>query len=355
MKLTSARVAVGVVALFGVSACEEGFGTNPLAEAQSQSSQEPRVEIREVERPDIFSTSENALWDGRPSLGGAWVAHPDVTTPESVLITNKANDRTIPGALFRRERENPGPRIQVSSDAAAQLGMLAGQPVELSIVVVRREEVEIAPAPLPISEENSDDATSEENTDSTDNSDSGAAEAAAAGVAAAEVANQPKKKGFWQKFKDSLKNEPKEEAVDETLEAETAETADVPDVETAPLDPVAATAAAAIAEAEAEDTKEDAKEEVAQPDPAPERSAPAGQLKNPFVQVGLFGVEANANAASANLRQAGVVPTVKQITNSEGKTLWRVLIGPVTSSDDQAEILALVKKLGYRDAFLSPN
>ena len=37
------------------------------------------TEIRDVERPDIFSVTENALWDGRPSLGGVWVAHPDVT------------------------------------------------------------------------------------------------------------------------------------------------------------------------------------------------------------------------------------------------------------------------------------
>ena len=338
MNLNSARIWLGLFILLGVSACEEGFGTNLSTEAQPQETGEARVEVREVERPDIFSASESGLWDGRPSLGGVWVAHPDVTTPESVLITNTANDRTIPGALFRRERSNPGPRIQVSSDAASQLGMLAGQPVELKIIVVRREEVVIEPDPLPISDETA------ETDESAGTEESDGAGAAVAGAAA--TADKPKKPGFWQRFKQSLQNEPDSEtAGSENLEAETT-SASAPKVETAPLDPVATSASAAIAEAEAEET---------QPDPAPERSAEAGALKNPFVQVGLFGVEANASAAAANLRQAGVVPTVKQITNSEGKTLWRVLIGPLTSADDQAEILALVKKLGYRDAFLSPN
>lgn len=343
MKLISARVAMGIFALLGLSACEEGFGTTSPPDAQSESQAETRIEIQEVERPDIFSANENGLWDGRPSLGGVWIAHPDVTAPESVLITNTANNRQIPGALFKRERNNPGPRIQVSSDAAAQLGMLAGQPVKLSVVVVRREEVVIEPAPLPASEETSDT----EQSGAEEDGDAAVTEAAIAGAAVAEVAEKPKKPGFWERFKESLKNKPDPEEA-ETLETETAETASVPEVETAPLDPVAATAAAAISAAEEQQAA------AAQPDPKPESGA-EGALKNPFVQVGLFGVEANANAAAANLRQAGVVPTVKKITNSEGKTLWRVLIGPVATADDQAEILALVKKLGYRDAFLSPN
>jgi hypothetical protein len=101
---------------------------------------------RDVEAPEIFAASEAGLWDGRPSLGGVWVAHPDVDEPERVLIRNETNGETVVGALFRRERETPGPRIQISSDAAQALGILAGAPVALNVVALRKEVVEVAPA-----------------------------------------------------------------------------------------------------------------------------------------------------------------------------------------------------------------
>ncbi|SMX27900.1 Sporulation related domain protein [Pelagimonas phthalicica] len=106
---------------------------------------------RDVEAPDIFQATEAGLWDGRPSLGGVWVAHPDVTDPERAIIRNEANGKFVIGALFRRERQSPGPRLQVSSDAAAALGILAGQPTNLNVVALRREEVSID-APLPQAE-----------------------------------------------------------------------------------------------------------------------------------------------------------------------------------------------------------
>ncbi|PIE15326.1 MAG: SPOR domain-containing protein [Rhodobacterales bacterium] len=96
---------------------------------------------RDVEAPEVFQVTEAGLWDGRPSLGGVWVAHPDVKQPERVILRNSANDKFVVGALFRRERENPGPRLQVSSDAAAALGMLAGQPAKINVTALRKEEV----------------------------------------------------------------------------------------------------------------------------------------------------------------------------------------------------------------------
>jgi hypothetical protein len=44
--------------------------------------------------------------------------------------------QSVRGALFRRERLMPGPSIQVSADAAAELGLLAGSPVKLDIVAI---------------------------------------------------------------------------------------------------------------------------------------------------------------------------------------------------------------------------
>src|SRR6056297_295869 len=95
---------------------------------------------RDVEAPDVFQVTDMGLWDGRPSLGGVWVAHPDVKEPERVIIRNTSNSKFVIGALFRRERENPGPVLQVSSDAASALGMLAGAPSQLNVTALRREE-----------------------------------------------------------------------------------------------------------------------------------------------------------------------------------------------------------------------
>lgn len=100
---------------------------------------------RDVEAPDVFSATEAGLWDGRPSLGGVWVAHPDVTEPERVIIRNTENDKFVVGALFRRERDIPGPRLQISSDAAEALTMLAGAPAQLNVTALRKEEVAVEP------------------------------------------------------------------------------------------------------------------------------------------------------------------------------------------------------------------
>lgn len=140
---------------FTLAACEEGkkFNLFKAKDAKSEvaapaDSKSTRLIERDVESPDVFQVTDNGLWDGRPSLGGVWIAHPTVVDPERVIIRNTANGKFVIGALFRRERENPGPKFQVSSDASEALGMLAGQPAKLNVTALRREEVpEAAPAP----------------------------------------------------------------------------------------------------------------------------------------------------------------------------------------------------------------
>ncbi|WP_226778919.1 SPOR domain-containing protein [Oceaniglobus trochenteri] len=139
-------------ALALLAACEEGFRLpGQGAEAPGDEEAAPlaprttRLVERDVEAPEVFQKTESGLWDGRPSLGGVWVAHPDVKDPERVIIRNEVNQKFVIGALFRRERDNPGPRLQVSSDAAEALGLLAGQPVKLNVTALRREEVDETP------------------------------------------------------------------------------------------------------------------------------------------------------------------------------------------------------------------
>src|SRR6056297_883202 len=147
-----AVLAVAAVALTG---CQNAGQFNPFAprassdETEQQQTNGSSVKLveRDVEAPDVFQATDMGLWDGRPSLGGVWVAHPDVKEPERVIIRNTSNSKFVIGALFRRERENPGPVLQVSSDAAAALGMLAGAPTQLNVTALRREEAPVAPEP----------------------------------------------------------------------------------------------------------------------------------------------------------------------------------------------------------------
>ncbi len=282
----------GLLLLAGCEGGPLGTATSTEAPAEGGPAASTTVE-RDVEAPDVFAAKEAGLWDGRPSLGGVWVAHPDLADPERVLIRNEANGKEVVGAIFRREREHPGPRIQVSSDAAEALGMLAGQPTVLDVVALRREEVEI-PAEVP-----EDDAT----------------------VALGE-------------------------ATGADIEASALD---------APEDPIAA--AEAAIEAAAPEPAEPAVIEPAKPAPvaaAAAAPAEAGKLDKPFIQIGIFSEETNAENTAASLRGIGVIPTVRE-QKSSGKTFWRVLVGPATSVGDRREVLAKVRDLGFEDAYYVTN
>ena len=138
-------VILGLVAGL-VAGCEPGTGdtavtTEPLAEGEVAPATSVRLVDRDVEAPGDFQTTDMALWDGRPSLGGVWVAATNVSDPMRVIMRNPANGKFIIGALFRREADNPGPKLQISSDAADALGLVAGEPATINVTALRREEV----------------------------------------------------------------------------------------------------------------------------------------------------------------------------------------------------------------------
>ncbi len=147
------RTGLMMLLTVGISACgEEGFqglnfGNNSETEEiiiPDPANGSIKLVERDVEAPEAFDVTAKALWDGRPSLGGVWVAHPASKQPERVIIRNPGNGKFVIGALFRRERNNPGPSLQLSSDAASVLGVLAGTPTELSVTALRRETVNVA-------------------------------------------------------------------------------------------------------------------------------------------------------------------------------------------------------------------
>ncbi|MEM9579329.1 MAG: SPOR domain-containing protein [Pseudomonadota bacterium] len=276
--------ALALSALLVLGACQDGQMPGFLQPKDKAAASEAgavtsnrsvKLVERDVEAPEVFQVTENGLWDGRPSLGGVWVAHPDVKDPERVIIRNEKNGKFVIGALFRRERATPGPRLQVSSDAAAAIGMLAGQPAKLNVTALRRETVADGPDPE-------------------------AAPQVDAPSAIAETALEPAAKP--------------------------------------PADVSAETVAAAAAPAAAAP--------AAKPKPAPASS----KLSKPFIQLGIFSVEQNANNTAEAMRVAGMIPTVKK-SSSSGKTFWRVLVGPAQSSAERAGLLKKIKASGFTDAY----
>jgi cell division septation protein DedD len=277
--------------LFALTACDEPFqpfgngGTRNATDDGPTPIGATRLVERDVEAPEIFEVTEEGLWDGRPSLGGVWVAHPSADDPERVIIRNEENGRFVIGALFRREHDNPGPMLMISSDAAAALNILAGDPTQVQVTALRREEVtasEEAPAP-----EAGDDT----------------------GTTPAEITASPLS------------------------------------------DPIAA-ADAAITEAEiAEGIRSAAANRApAQPPAAAPSAPPASSLDRPYVQIGIFSVQQNANDTAQGLRTAGLMPTVyDQSTN--GRRFWRVVVGPAQTAAQRNDILRTVRGLGFEDAY----
>ncbi|MEO0864083.1 MAG: SPOR domain-containing protein [Pseudomonadota bacterium] len=286
-----------LAALAFLSGCDESgqfvamqaFKPNTQTEGAPEPGAQIKTTERDVEAPDVFSATEAGLWDGRPSLGGVWVAHPDVSEPERVIIRNIDNDKFVVGALFRRERDIPGPRLQISSDAAEALGMLAGAPAQLNVTALRKEEVAIEPE----------------------------------------------------------------------AEIEQTDAVAMPaDVETSTLDPIAGAAAAIDAAAPAETPAATPTiQPAAKPEPIKAAAAPrptGSGLSKPFIQIGIFSVEANAERTAKQMRSAGIIPLVKTF-DRDGKTFWRVVVGPASSSNERGALLTKVKAEGFTDAYAVTN
>lgn len=266
------RSALLVSTMIVLAACQPGqnpFARDPegATEAGAEAAAAPAARSvtlvdRDVEAPEVFQVTDQALWDGRPSLGGVWVASPDATDPERVILRNPANGKFVIGALFKREVFNPGPKLQISSDAAEALGLLAGQPGTLSVTALRREEVAAeTDASRPLLDANEPvaaTATAE-----------GTAAPGAVSVAAIAAT-----------------------AIDEAEAAQPA----APVISDAP-EPAVATAAATTPAAPAAD--------------------------GPTLQIGIFSQESNAGRAVESLRKAGLSASSRKET-TQGKTWWTV-------------------------------
>ena len=304
--MTGAIGRIGLLMLTAaiLAGCQDGMGPfakKPEGDAaaapvETASARSVKLVDRDVEAPDVFQVTDNALWDGRPSLGGVWVAAPEVKDPERVILRNPGNGKFVIGALFRREIDNPGPKLQISSDAAAALGILAGQPVKISVTALRREEAPVAApdATKPILDAN----------ESVETRPLGAAAVATAALDRADAGGAK------------------------------------------PIAPTAPPPAGAKPPAAA--AKPPAQPAAAPKPPAPPAAAaaaPAASGGGSLIQIGIFSVEANAKRAADTLNKAGVTTNLRK-EESAGKTFWSV-----TARGDAAT-LSKVKGAGFKDAYV---
>jgi invasion protein IalB len=70
----------------------------------------------------------------------------------------------------------------------------------------------------------------------------------------------------------------------------------------------------------------------------------------PFTQIGLFGVEANAQNALLQIQRAGLKGEIRYFQLKDRK-FWRVLIGPARDAIENSQMLAVAKSFGFNDAY----
>ena len=310
---------------------------------------------RDVEAPEVFNMEEAGLWDGRPSLGGVWVAHPGADDPERVMIRNAANGEAVIGALFRRERDNPGPRFQVSSEAANALGILPGAPTTIRVGALRLEQVQAAPEP-----EAAPDAGVTAEAALAPGSAAGQVEITAVETAMESGQAAPRRGLLGTLFGRNEAPAPAAPAIAETALAPVGPEAvqqgtpayEQPQPQARSnegrglrglfsrrqAEPVSEplTALAALPEAES-----------ASP-PAPAQAA--STLAQPFVQIGIFSVETNATGARNQMQAAGLSAEIRQGRAGE-RDFWRVVVGPASDSAARAQMLERVRAMGFADAY----
>lgn len=322
-------VSLCLLASLGLGACMEGgSGVASRDSADASASAE-----RDVEDPRVFSRRENGLWDGRPSFGGVWVAHPDARTPERVIIRNTENGREAVGSLFTRERMNPGPPFQVSGEAATAVGILAGAPTMLEVVALRVEE----PTPVPavetaeetLSEPAPQVATAPTETAPTPEPDS----AGETLIAMPEEVEEPRRPGLFGRVFGRRDTQP---SANDQIEA-------------TPLEP------SEMAQATAPTAAPPAPTSTPTPMPTPASApaatqAPTSTLERPYIQLGIFSVEANARNAERMARGADLPARVVS-GSAQGNSFWRVVVGPASDAASQRQMLARVKALGFNDAY----
>lgn len=273
-----------------LSACVDGLGTTAsVGTTSSVKAGSTRIVTRDIEAPEVFQTTAVAQWDGRPSLGGVWIAAPRITDPERVIIRNPANGEFVIGTLFRRAAAGDG--LQLSSDAAQALDIKAATAVTLDVTALRRAD------------------------------GSGAVDPSRPLLDSAEAVGRGPADDF---------------AAASLAAAQDAQRLQIP--ATPVLGTTRPTGTAAVG---AQNARATAPTATAAPTAAATAKTASGGMA---IQLGIFSLEANAQRARQLAQKAGLAADIKRET-SQGKALWSV------SARGSAADLTKVKALGFPDAY----
>ena len=212
-------------------------GCNPLTNKSKSTKNTSNITLDE--KPEILDLSASVIWDGEQTLGGNWISHPDVDSPERVLIKNISNGKSIVGAIFQQTKKMKTGQAVISSDAARALNIAQNDQTKVQIVAVRAAE------------------------------------------------------------------------------------------------------RTSITPAIAEPTKSDG-------------ASIGTKLSKPFIQVGIFGVENNANKTKDQMLKLNLPVNILDF-QIKGKLYWRVVAGPASSSDNRRSMLKTIKSAGFTDAYFISN
>ena len=197
------------------------------------------VNVTVKEKPEILDISAAVIWDGDQTLGGNWISHPGVDSPERVIIKNISNGKSVVGAIFRQINKTKTGLAIISSDAAKALGISHNEKTKVHIVAVR----------------------------AIDN------------TAPNEINAEPEK-------------------------------ANIALLETKP--------------------------------------------PKPFIQVGIFGVQNNANKTNNQMLKLNLPVNIFEFQIKE-KPYWRVVVGPANTLDSRKKMLKAIKSAGFTDAYYVSN
>ena len=96
-----------------------------------------KAEINFHEKPKILDISATVIWDGSQTLGGNWVSHPNIKSPERVLIKNTNNGKSVVGAVFQQTKNLDNGLAAISSDAAKALSISKNDETKLQLVAIK--------------------------------------------------------------------------------------------------------------------------------------------------------------------------------------------------------------------------
>ncbi len=124
----------------------------PKARPRAQSAAPNSAETAAVDAPapEIFETTQAAVWDGKPSFGKVWIEVPDALQPERVEIRSAASGAVFTGAMLPVAKLQPSAPsalgalnraapIRLSADAASALGLAAGEVAQITVTALRRQ------------------------------------------------------------------------------------------------------------------------------------------------------------------------------------------------------------------------